>query len=120
MALGYVRSFKEEVKEGLIRIFQVEPVAAFMHIILGVIAYTIVAPTSSGANLLFLAGFALVSNLNTFLVISLFALVVAFLSYRRGLNPDNVVIPAITSISDTVATMSMLPSIYILKMILTV
>jgi len=117
LALGYVRRFREEVKLGLSRIFQVEAVAALMHVVLGVAAYLIVAPSSGGASLSFLVGVALVSNLSSFLVISVFALVVAFLAFKRGLNPDNVVIPAITSTSDTVATLSMLPAISVLKLI---
>ena len=118
LALGYVRSFREEVRTGLRRIFQVEAVAALMHIVFGIVAYLIVRPTSRLASLPFLMGVALVSNLSSFLVISVFALVVAFYAFKRGLNPDNVVIPAITSTSDTVATLSMLPAIAILKLIL--
>lgn len=117
LALGYVRSFREEVRGGLRRVLQVEAVAAPMHIVLGVVAYLMVRPLFPGASVTFLVGVALVSNLSSFLVVSVFALAVAFLAFKRGLNPDNVVIPAITSTSDTVATLSILPAIAVLKLI---
>jgi len=118
LALGYARSFREEVQAGLKGIFQVEVVAMLMHIVFGFIAYLIVKPASGLKGLNFLLGVALISNLSSFIVISLFALIVAFHSFKRGLNPDNVVIPAITSTSDTVATLSMLTAIALIKIIL--
>lgn len=117
LALGYVSSFTEEVRGGLRRILQVEAVAALMHVVLGVVAYLMVKPAFPGASLPFLVGVALASNLSTFLVISVFALVVAFFAFKRGLNPDNVAIPAITSTSDTAATLSFLPAIAFLKLV---
>ena len=116
LALGYIRNFREEVRAGIGPILQVEAVAALMHVVFGAVAYLIVKPVSPGASLPFLMGVALVSNLSSFLVISAFALVVAFFSFRRGLNPDNVVIPIITSTSDTVATLSMFPAFSIVKL----
>ena len=116
LALGYVSSFGGEVRSGLKTIIQVEAVAALMHIVLGVVAYVMVEPAFSGASLPFLVGVALVSNLSSFLVVSVFALVVAFFAFKRGLNPDNVVIPAITSTSDTTATLSILPALTIFKL----
>lgn len=117
LALGYISSFKEEVRRGLLRILKVEVVAALMHVLLGIIAYQIVRTIFAGARLSFLVGVALISNFSSFLLISFLAFIFAFLSFRRGLNPDNVVIPAITSISDFVATMSISPAITILKFI---
>lgn len=116
LALGYISSFREEVREELRAILQVEAVAALMHIVFGTAAYMIVKPASPGASLPFLIGVALVSNLSSFLIISFFALVVAFFSFKRGLNPDNVVIPIITSTSDTVSTLSILPAFSIVKL----
>lgn len=118
LALGYSRSFREEVQAGLKGIFQVEIVAMLMHIVFGFIAYFIVKPASGLKGLNFLLGVAIISNLFSFIVISLFALIVAFHTFKRGLNPDNVVIPAIASTSDTVATLSMLTAITLIKIIL--
>ena len=98
-------------------ILQVEAVTAFMHIVFSLIAYLIVRPAHHEASLPFFVGVALTSNLSSFLVISVFALAIVFLAFKRGLNPDNVVIPVITSTSDTVATLSIIPAIAILKLI---
>jgi mgtE-like transporter len=117
MALGYVRSLVGEVRNALGRVSQVEVVALLMHVFFGVIAYLIVRPTTSDASFPSLGGVALFSNLSSFLLISLFAIVVAFLAFKWGLNPDNVVIPVITSMSDTVATLALFPALIILKFI---
>jgi mgtE-like transporter len=117
LALGYVENFKDEVKSAVAQISQVESVAFLMHVVFGVVAYLITIPTLPGASLSLLVGLALVSNLSTFIFIALIALGAAHLAFRRGLNPDNVVIPVITSLSDTLATLSLLPSVSILKIL---
>ena len=115
LALGYVESFGEEIQQGMKRILRVEMVAAIMHVVTGTVAYII--KSHFGANLSFLVSVALITNLSSFFFISILALVVAFLAYNRGLNPDNVVIPVITSTSDTVATLSMLAAVILLKLV---
>jgi mgtE-like transporter len=117
LALGYVESFIGEVKSAVGQISQVESVAFLMHAVFGTVTYLITIPTLPGASLSLLVGMALVSNLSTFIFIALIALGAAHLAFRRGLNPDNVVIPVITSLSDSVATLSLLPSVSILKML---
>ncbi len=117
LALGDVRSLKEEVRSALSQILQVESVALPMHAVFGLITYGIVAASIPGARLPILVGGALISNLMTFGFIALFALWIAHIAFNRGLNPDNVVIPVITSLSDSVATLSLLPSIAILGLI---
>jgi mgtE-like transporter len=117
LALGYVESFKDEVKSAVGKISQVESVAFLMHMVFGAVTYLITIPTLPGASLSLLVGMALVSNLSTFIFIALIALGAAHLAFRRGLNPDNVVIPVITSLSDTLATLSLLPSVSILKIL---
>ncbi len=117
LALGDVRSLKEEVRSALSQILQVESVALPMHAVFGLITYGIVAASIPEARLPILVGGALISNLMTFGFIALFALWIAHIAFNRGLNPDNVVIPVITSLSDSVATLSLLPSIAILGLI---
>ena len=117
LALGDVRSLKEEVRSALSQILQVESVALPMHAVFGLVTYGIVAASIPGARLPILVGGALISNLMTFGFIALFALWIAHIAFNRGLNPDNVVIPVITSLSDSVATLSLLPSIAILGLI---
>jgi mgtE-like transporter len=118
LALGYRKSLREEALGSLSAIIRVESIALMMHFIFGVIAYSIVNSTSPGVSLVFLIGVALISNISTFLVISLFSIVIAFLSFERGLNPDNIVIPVITTTSDTVATIALLPALTIIKLII--
>ena len=116
LALGYVRNFREEVKSAVSSIFQVEAVAFGMHIVFGIVTYLIVSPASPGGSLLFLVSVAVTTNIATFLLIGFFALVIAYFSFRRGLNPDNIVIPAITTVSDSVVTLAVTPVIYVLKL----
>jgi mgtE-like transporter len=115
LALGYVRSFRDEIRSTVSSILQVEGVAFGMHIVFGVVTYLIMNPASPGVSLLFLVGVAVTTNIATFLVIGFFALMIAYFSFQRGLNPDNIVIPAITTASDSVATITVNPVIFVLK-----
>ncbi|MBC8225334.1 magnesium transporter [Candidatus Bathyarchaeota archaeon] len=116
LALGYMRSFNEEVRSAVSSILQVEAVAFGIHIIFGFVAYLIVSPASPGVSLMFLVSVAVTTNIATFLVIGFFALIIAYFSFRRGLNPDNIVIPAITTASDSVVTIAVTPVIFVLKL----
>ena len=115
IALGYSRSFTEELKVSGASIIQVEVPAAFIHVVFGLISFLL--SINQGANLFFLVSVALTCNLLSFVVISVFALWSAHVSYERGLNPDNIVIPAITSVSDTTATLAIIPAVLIAKLI---
>ena len=115
LALGLSRSFVEELKVSSRSIIEVEIPAAFIHIVFGFISY--VLSISQEASLLFLVTVALSCNLMSFSFISVFALWSAHVSFERGLNPDNIVIPAITSLSDTTATLAVSPAILIAGLI---
>ena len=115
IALGYSKSFMEELKESGKRIVQVEVPAAFMHVVFGVIAF--ILSMGQGAALMPLIGVALSCNLMSFIIITVFALWSAHLAFERGLNPDNVVIPAITSVSDTTATLALTPAIMVSRLL---
>jgi mgtE-like transporter len=117
MALGYARTFKEELKDAGRTIIQVETPAAFMHLVFAIVSFLIAGKNTPNNNLLFLISVSIISNLISFLVISIFALYSAYQAFQRGLNPDNVVIPAITSVSDTIATLSVTPAIFIARII---
>lgn len=114
LALGYSRSFREQVRESLSTILQIEAVALFMHIVFALIT----SFTKTGMDIRVLLGIALLSNLSNFIVISIFALLVAQQAFKRGLNPDNVVIPIITTLSDTIATLTLLPVFTIVMMLI--
>ena len=115
IALGYSRSFMEELRESGRSIIEIEVPAAFMYLVFGVIAYLMSA--GQGASLGFLLFVSLSCNLMSFLFVSLFALWSAHVSFERGLNPDNIVIPAITSLSDTTATVAVNPAIYLAQLL---
>ena len=115
LALGYGRSFMDELRDTLRSIAGIEVVALLMHEVFGLVTYLIAGPVIAGVRLKTLLGVAMISNLCTFLPIAVFAIGIAQLAFRRGLNPDNVVIPVITSVSDTVATLGIVPSLMILR-----
>ena len=115
IAMGYAKSFNEEVRESSRRIVQVEVPSAFMHVAFGVIAY--ILSRGQGASLIPLIVVALSSNLMSFSIITVFALWSAHIAFDRGLNPDNVVIPAITSVSDTTATLAITPAIMVARLL---
>ena len=72
LALGYSKSFIEEIKESSRSIIQVEIPAFIMHIVFGVISFLL--SLGQGAKLIPLIFIALSCNLLSFLIISLFAL----------------------------------------------
>lgn len=116
LALGYAQSLREDLRSVVSSILQVEAVALGIHVIFGVVAYLIVSPASPGVSLMFLVSVAVTTNISTFLIIGIFALMIAYFSFQRGLNPDNIVIPAITTTSDSVVTLAVTPVIYLLKL----
>lgn len=114
LALGYSKSLIEEIRESSRSIIQVEISAFIMHIVFGVISFLL--SLGQGVKLIPLIFIALSCNLLSFLIISLFALWSAHVSFERGLNPDNIVIPAITSLSDTTATIVVSPAIFLAQL----
>jgi mgtE-like transporter len=111
MALGISRGFREELGDAGRKIAQVEAPAAAMHLVFAFTAWLITGPGSPGVSLATLSMVALTTNLLSFGVISVFALYSAHQAFERGLNPDNVVIPAITTASDTAATLALSPAV---------
>ena len=107
LALGYIRGLLDEVKASISTIMQVEGVALIIHGFFGLVTYIIVKPSIKTADLASLISVAALSNLISFLPIALVALAVAHAAYNRGLNPDNVAIPVITTIADTTATLTL-------------
>jgi len=111
MALGTARGFREELGDAGRKIAQVEAPAALMHVVFAFTAWLITGPGAPGVSLATLLAVALTANLLSFGVISVFALYSAHLAFERGLNPDNVVIPAITTASDSAATLALSPAV---------
>ena len=107
LALGYIRDLRDEVKASISTIMQVEGVALLIHGFFGLVTYAIVRPSVKAANLASLILVAALSNLISFLPIAIVALAVAHAAYKRGLNPDNIAIPVITTVADTAATLTL-------------
>jgi mgtE-like transporter len=116
LALGYIKNVIQELQDSVKPIFQVETVALVMHILFGAVAFGLINGSSSASNLFNLVSVALLSNLVNFSIISIFALLIALLAYRLGLNPDNMVIPIISTISDTVATFTLKPVLFLINL----
>jgi mgtE-like transporter len=115
IALGYSRSFNEELKKSGRLIIQVEIPGALMSMIFALISFLL--SKNQGAVLPFLISIALLCNLMSFSIISVFALWSAHVAFERGLNPDNIVIPAITSLSDSTATIAVRPALFVARML---
>jgi mgtE-like transporter len=117
LALGYIRDLRDEVKASISTIMQVEGVALLIHGFFGLVTYLIVKPSVKAADLASLISVAVLSNLISFIPIALVALAVAHAAYKRGLNPDNVAIPVITTVADTAATLTLFLVLNILDLI---
>lgn len=117
LALGYIRDLRDEVKASISTIMQVEGVALLIHGFFGLVTYAIVRPSVKAADLAFLVSVATLSNLISFLPIAIVALAVAHAAYKRGLNPDNVAIPVITTVADTAATLTLFLVLNILDLV---
>jgi len=117
LALGYIRDLRDEVKASISTIMQVEGVALIIHGFFGLITYAIVKQSVKAADLAFLVSVAALSNLISFLPIAIVALAVAHAAFKRGLNPDNVAIPVITTVADTAATLTLFLVLNILDLV---
>lgn len=117
LALGYIRDLRDEVKASISTIMQVEGVALIIHGFFGLITYAIVKQSVKAADLAFLVSVAALSNLISFLPIAIVALAVAHAAFKRGLNPDNIAIPVITTVADTAATLTLFLVLNILDLV---
>lgn len=105
LALGYIASFRASLKDSLKDLITVELAGAIWHILFGVVAFLIGVSAGLDPNLGLLVAVALTTNLISFLFISTFSIAIATQTFKRGLDPDNFVIPLVTSVSDITATL---------------
>jgi len=115
LALGRISSFWESLKEGFDDLVSVEIAAAVMHVLFGVTAFLLGMATGFTPDLLLLVNIALITNLISFLFIALLSFMVATQTFKLRLDPDNFVIPLVTSISDFAATLALIAALLILK-----
>lgn len=115
LAMGRVSSFWGSLKEGFTELVSVEIAAAVMHVLFGLTAFLLGTVTGFTPDLLLLINIALISNLISFLPISLLSFMVATQTFKHRLDPDNFVIPLVTSIADFGATFALIAALLILQ-----
>ena len=116
LALGYVSSMVESVTKMGRELLAVEAAALLVHVLFGVTAAAVGAVSGVAVPPWSAVLLAVASNLMSFVVIALFSLLVATQTFQRGLDPDNFVIPLVTSLADTVATLSLMAVLTVLHL----
>jgi mgtE-like transporter len=114
LALGYITSFIDVLKDALRNLLSIEIAALLIHTILSIAIYLTGSLTNVSVDLFFIIKVALISNVMSFLIISIFSLIIATQTFRLGLDPDNFVIPLTTSVSDTVSTLILITVLMLL------
>ncbi len=115
LALGYIKSFGQVLKDTVRDLLSVEVAAFLIHVLFGVAALAVGYLTEVAVDPFFIIKLSLFSNALSFLVISVFALTIATQTFKRGLDPDNFVIPLTTSVADTVSTLSLMTTLTLLS-----
>jgi len=114
LALGYVESLWNTLKVAFADMVSVESAAAFTHFAFSLAAFAMGTASGLSPNLAMLIALSLISNAFGFLFISVFSLLIATQTFKYGLDPDNFVIPLVTSVSDIIATLAFGTSLAIL------
>jgi mgtE-like transporter len=114
LALGYIKSFGQVLKDTVRSLLSVEAAAFLIHVLFGIAALAVGHVTDVAVDPFFIIKLSLFSNALSFLVISVFALTIATQTFKRGLDPDNFVIPLTTSVADTVSTLSLMTALTLL------
>jgi mgtE-like transporter len=107
LALGYVSSFWKALRQTVTELVTVESAGATLHIVFGVLAFVIASVSGLSASVFTTVSVALLTNLVSFMFISVFSILVATQTFKRGLDPDNFVIPVVASVSDISATLTL-------------
>lgn len=116
LALGYVATMVEGVTKMGGELLAVEAAALLVHVLFGAAAAAVGAVSGVAVDPWSAILLAVASNLISFVVISLFSLLVATQTFQRGLDPDNFVIPLVSSLADTVATLSLIAVLTVLHL----
>ncbi|MEM2123636.1 MAG: magnesium transporter [Candidatus Bathyarchaeia archaeon] len=104
--LGELKAKVSTIKGALKGLIPVESMAFLLHIAYGWIGF--ILSREAGLTIPFtrILGITLASNLITFPAIFTVAYLTAIMTFKKGLDPDNFVIPLETSIADSLATLS--------------
>ena len=115
LALKQISSFWETLRDGVTDLISVEVAAACMHVLFGLAAFLLGKATGLTPDLFLLVNIALIANLISFLFIALLSFAVATQTFKYRLDPDNFVIPLVTSIADFGATLALITALRILN-----
>lgn len=116
LALGYVTTMVESVTKMWRELLAVESGALIIHVLFGVTAAVIGTVSGVAVDPWSAVLIAVMSNLISFAAISMFSLLVATQTFKLGLDPDNFVIPLVTSLADTTATLSLMAVLTVLHL----
>lgn len=108
LALGYVSSFSNVLRDVFVDLVSIEAAALIVHTIFAFVTQGIGWISQVPSDLLQLVQIAVLSNLFSFFFISVVSLIIATQTFRYGLDPDNFVIPLTSSLSDTISTLVLL------------
>ncbi|MCU4752607.1 magnesium transporter [Halobacteria archaeon AArc-curdl1] len=89
-----------------------------VSVFIAVIAFAVLAITGSSGNLLQLVGIMLISGFLSALLMLSVLVTVVFVGYRRGLDPDNIVGPLVTTLGDVFGVFFLLVAIYLVGLVL--
>jgi len=110
LALGTLQPSLRSIRNHATEIFGAWVASSIMYAIYAFSSLTIQSQLSL-SNLLRFTAFVLTTNAIAGAVISVVSYVVAVLTYQRGWDPDNFVIPIESSLADSITTISLLMSL---------
>jgi mgtE-like transporter len=114
--LGRITPQVSSLKNAVSEITAIEVSSIFIHMTFGLIAFIFTSKIflKTQLNVVILPSISILSNLISFIPICLLSFMIAILTFRKGLDPDNFVIPLETSISDVLATFSLYTAIIVI------
>ncbi len=89
-----------------------------VSVFIAVVAFLVLWILAGGGNLLQLVGIMIVSGFLSALLMLSALITVVFVGYRRGLDPDNIVGPLVTTLGDVFGVVFLLVAIYLVGLIL--
>ena len=98
-------------------------VASFINgmavsVFIAVITFAVLALLGGGGNLIELVGIMVIAGLLSAILMLSVLISVIFLGYRRGLDPDNVIGPVVTTLGDVFGIAFLLVGIYVMGVVL--
>lgn len=98
-------------------------VASFVNgmvvsVFIAVIAFVVLLLFGKSGNLVQLVGIMIVAGLLSAILMLSVLVTVVFLGYRRGLDPDNIVGPLVTTLGDVFGILFLLGGIYLVELVL--